>query len=125
MTFTPFASPTELQLQATTELPGFALQNATPTILSWTAPNDGQMHRILIYGALDVTLTLTGGQVNIAWTAPDGSIGHPNLFSANSAAGNHDNLVGLLIEPGATININQSSAVTAGAGVLWAEIWAS
>ena len=50
-----------MQLVATTGVNGFALQNGTPTILTWTPPNDGQVHRVLLIAQENVTVAETGG----------------------------------------------------------------
>ena len=54
------------RLVATTGVNGFMLQNATPNILSWTAPNDGNMHRLIVFATLHVTSSETGGKVLVA-----------------------------------------------------------
>jgi len=116
-----------LELQAATPVAGFALQNGTPTILSWTAPSDGQLHRVLVFGSLDMTSSGTGGAVSVSSTAPDGSSASLIMFSANANNTLHypNFPYPIVVGAGTTVSVVQASALTAGAGVLWAEIWGS
>ena len=66
-------TPAPMVLQATTGVAGFPLQNGYPDIASWTAPDDGIMHRVQIYALLIVTSTETGGQVEAFFTLPGGT----------------------------------------------------
>lgn len=111
-------------LLATTGPSGTALTNGTPTILSWTAPNDGQMHRILVLGNLVVSSALTGGQITASNTPPGGAVNSPVLAAAGSGAGTHGlTQVSGVVQAGTTVTVQQGSAVTAGAATLLAEIW--
>lgn len=114
-----------LQLQATTGISGVALANGTPTITSWTAPSDGNMHRFMAISSLHVTSAETGGLVNVTWTAPGGAAGSASLMNSNLGTGLWYDSAPLLLAPGATVSIVQASALTAGAATIWAEIWAS
>ncbi|HEV2353208.1 MAG TPA: hypothetical protein VGR89_03110 [Puia sp.] len=123
MSFIPFIGNPNLNLQAATPLAGVALINGTPTILSWTAPNDGVMHRFAIMADLHVTTLEVGGAVNNGWTAPDGTAGTSTIFAAAQAAGIYrSGIFGTLIQPGSTVTVFQT-ALTGGASLLWAEIW--
>ena len=114
-----------LQKVATTPLAGFTLQNATSNILTWTAPNDGNLHRVQFFITWDVTSAETGGAFGITWTAPDGTSGSVNLSAGGSGTGIHTPATPYvaIIKSGSTITLNQTSALTAGAAVLWAEMW--
>lgn len=115
-----------MQKAAATAAAGFALQNATPVIVSWTAPADGQPHRVMIITTIDITALETGGQVSATFTAPDGAVQNFNqLFAAGQAAAAHTNQAGIIVAPGTTVTLSQTSALTAGAALIWAEIWAS
>jgi hypothetical protein len=127
MAFLPFGATPGLFRQAATPVTGFALQNATPAILSWTAPNDGQLHRVLLLASIDVTSAETGGAVGLNFTAPDGtSSPFQPVFAAglgvNAAAGT---ALAVMCKAGSTVFFNQTSALSAGAAVVWAEIWGS
>jgi hypothetical protein len=127
MGFTPF-NISQLNLVATTGITGFALVNGTPTILSWTAPNDGNLHRIMFFASMDVSSNETGGAVDIVFTDPAGTIVVWSFFLANQNAGynyGQATIIFPIVKPGTTVYITQGTALTAGAATLWAEIWAS
>lgn len=122
----PFGAVPPLQLQATTGIGGFALQNATPTILSWTAPNDGNMHRFQIVGTLIVTSAETGGEVEILFTPPGGTQQAKVFASPNVAPGTYNATIQAgTIGPGTTVLLSQVTALTAGAASVTGEIWGS
>ena len=116
-----------LGLVATTGVDGFALQDATPTILTWTAPDDGHLHLATLSAFLSVTEAETGGDLTASFSAPDGtSQSDYGVFSGGLTVGQ-----GLptqpqtyLIAPGGTFSFVQYSALTAGAAKVYAEIWA-
>lgn len=114
------------QLLATTYtnsgLTGFALEDATPTILTWTAPNDGNQHHVYVDTNLDVTSAETGGIVQIQFTLPNGTSAQAQQHAGGLAAGFAHALIGYLVEPGTTVSLVQGSALTAGAATLWAEM---
>lgn len=105
---------------------GFTLQNATPNIFQWTAPNDGQNHRFSLLGEKNVSSAETGGQINCSFTLPDGTPVTITALGGTLGAGQAMvNYRQEIIAPGTTITLLQSTALTAGASVLWAELWAS
>lgn len=118
-----------LAKQAATAAAGFALQNATPTILSWTAPADGNNHRVMIIGQVAVSSGETGGVVQVQFTDPGGSSRTLSLINGGlgsgtqvaAFAGNNS----MIVQSGSTVNINQSTALTAGAATVYLEIWGS
>jgi hypothetical protein len=118
-----------MTLLASTGASGSALANGTGVILTWTAPNDGNLHRIILTGALNVTVNETGGQIGVHYTDVSGSAQDQVLLSGALTTGvTNFNNVGrqlLMIKPGVTVSINQDSALPAGAAVLFAEIWGS
>lgn len=121
-----FASPQPLQRQADTGAAGFALQNGTPTIISWTAPNDGADHRVLVFGEIHVSLAETGGQVSVSATSPGANAMTFTLDGGAHAASDNPFTARLLvIGAGTTVSVAQSTALTAGAATVWAEIWGS
>jgi hypothetical protein len=116
-------------VQAATPLTGFALQNGTPNILQWTAPNDGKLHWVFIATYLRVTSAETGGQVNISWTDPSGNgtaTGLLNGGKGTGATGSDSSSwsVNIAVQPGTTVTLLQATALTGGAATLWAQIWA-
>lgn len=114
---------------ATTGANGFALQNGTSTILSWTAPDDGNLHSVILCGKLNVTAVMTGGATEFLLNGV--GLNMSNRTSTTQFFGGGGFGVGdfgpfqVTLEPGDTIGIAQSSALTAGAATVYAEIWAS
>ena len=113
---------------AATAAAGFALQNATPTILEWTTPDDGQIHAISTFAALNVTAATTGGA--LAWVLEiDGVSTQQPVFNAGLGValyqGSNGYPSGYEVGPNTTVKLLQTSAMTAGAARLYAEIWAS
>lgn len=126
MGFTSWGPAAPLGLVAATPLAGFALQNATPTILSWTAPNDGRYHRIHAFGQLYVATAETGGATQVMTTMPDGQTWNPVMIAGGQGAGAHafaqDQWI---IGAGTEFSIVQTAPLTAGAAVAFIELWAS
>lgn len=124
MTLTP-VSP-QLQLVATIGLTPFAKQNGTPILLSYTFPNDGQMHRFMVIASEHVTVAETGGGVGLNLNVPDGTAQNAGtaLFAGAKTIGAYHATDAGLVQAGSTLQVDQSSALTAGASVVWAEIWA-
>lgn len=129
LTAGPLSGPV-LELQAATPFAGTALINGTATVLTWTTPNDGKLHRFLIYAALLVATTETGGLVQVGWFGPGGAtIQQTQLYAAGLAAFTQayapNAIPGLVAAPNTAVTVAQNSALTAGAATLWAEIWGS
>jgi hypothetical protein len=126
----PFVPGNGLQLVETTGLAGFALQNATPNILQWTAPNDGKLHWMIIATYIRVTSAETGGQVGLSWTDPASQGVTTGLINGGRSAGAQGSdssnwSVNIAIAPGTTVTLSQLTALTGGAATVWAEMWAS
>jgi hypothetical protein len=123
----PGAITPPMSVVATTDTPGFALQNGTPNIISWTAPNDGQMHRFMLNTTQVVSVLEVGGQVNLNWTNPDGTAFTPVQYGAGNAVGAHSPSaqVNGVCKSGQTVTLAQTTALTSGAVIVWAELWAS
>jgi hypothetical protein len=121
-----------LALQATTGEGGYALVNGTGNIITWTAPNDGNLHRFVIFTRLIVASSLTGGQIYAGngGTALTGGTLNSGAFLWAAGQGNGDYFLTKTTEaaagvlgPAEQIYIKQNSAVTGGSAVLFAEIW--
>jgi hypothetical protein len=124
----PVSSPSMslLATTATSYPSGYALVNGTGTILSWTAPSDGQMHRVIVFGNYDVTSALTGGAVSTHYTQPGGVTASATVMGGGESTGTSQGTTwGLPVAPGTTVNLVQATAVTVGAATIWAEIWGS
>ena len=112
-----------MALRATTGADGYTL-GGTGTITGWPVPGDGALHRVLIGGTLDVTATATGGAVTITFTSPAGTTRSTLLLGPNQPAGVQ--IPGpfmLTVKAGTTVSLTQSTPLTAGAAVLYADIW--
>lgn len=113
---------------ATTGPNGFALQDATPTILSWTAQNDGNLHIAILAVVIKVSSAETGGAISIDESGAiaantqltAGSLGPGTWFFFGNSA-----YTPVPVAPGGAFALVQSSALTAGAATVYAEIWAS
>jgi hypothetical protein len=122
-----------LRLLATTGAAGFSLQNGTPNMLSWTAPNDGQLHRVMLVYLEHVTVAKTGGQVTFGsqnaggagTITPDGVAAWSTVANGGETTGARQaaNVSDLIVGPGRTVFLFQASALTLGASIAWAEIW--
>ena len=123
-----------LGLQATTGISGYTLVNGTGTIVAWTAPADGNLHRFVIFARLIVSSSLTGGAIfagNGGAILTGGTVNSGAfLWNNNQGAGDYfltkstlatDGILG----PAEQISVKQTAAATGGAGIVYAEIWAS
>lgn len=113
---------------ATTGAAGVALVNGTPTILTYTAPNDGNLHVIQVQAQLVVTTLEVGGQVQVT----SGGAAAQTIFAAAKAAGTYNapdasqpQTNDFILQPGQTVTLTQSSALTGGAATVFAEIWST
>jgi hypothetical protein len=114
-----------LTLQAATPVAGYTLINGTGTVITWTPPNDGLQHRMLVIANQHVTSTETGGAISLIFNLPDGTAGSFALFAGASSAGAFRSSGLEICQAGAAVSVTQSVALTAGAAVLWVEIWGS
>jgi len=118
-----------LALQAATPAAGYPLVNGTGTILSWTTPNDGAQHRIMLFSSILVASTETGGLIQIRWQGPGATANQDTqIFAANLTGqtasqppSNQPTL--LVVQPNYTVLLRQASAMTAGSATLYAELW--
>jgi hypothetical protein len=127
MSFMPeYATPVLSQVAATPAA-GFALQNATPTILSWTVPNDGNLHQVMVLGELVVTSGQTGGSVTLNFTDPGGTARTRTLYAGGLSAGYQPLPQGtaVTVEAGQTVTVAQGSAQSGGAATAWLTLWGS
>jgi hypothetical protein len=113
--------------QAATPAGGVALVNGTPNILTWTTPNDGLIHRFTVFAVVTVTVNMVGGDTDVGFTAPDGTICGHSLIGGGATVGFDGNLSPntWLCEANTSVLVLQGSALTGGAAKIWAEIWGS
>lgn len=116
-----------MSLLAATPVAGYTLVNGTGNIISWTAPNDGLLHRVLFLSMLDVTSgPETGGLIQVTVKAPDGTSGTFQVQANGQGAGIHTGSTNpIIVQAGQAVTVAQNTALTAGAAVLWCEIWGS
>lgn len=112
-------------LVATTGASGVALTNGYQNIVTWTAPNDGNLHTVTLIGDMNVTSTLTGGGVSLQFTTPAGTVTYTNFLN-NGVVGDHQSSTQpLLVKAGSEVILYQTSPMTAGAATVYIEIWGS
>lgn len=122
-------APVQIRV-ATTGPAGFALQNATPTILTWTAPSDALTHMVEVFAWKRVATTETGGACTLKITEQGGAIvtNGTAMFAGGAANADYPFPAGttqFLVNAGAIVELDQTSALTGGASTVFAEIWAS
>lgn len=103
---------------ATTGTSGVPLIDGTQTILSWTAPDDGKLHTVLVGFVWDISSSLTGGAVQANVPGKASIV----VFSGGEAAGwkvPTTNLI-VVLNSGDALELNQTSAATAGAATVYA-----
>jgi hypothetical protein len=98
-----------------------ALINGTQTIVSYNVPNDGKQHAINLQAFQSVTVAETGGAVSISVTTGGNTFSPISLFPGGGATGPTRTNFQLAADPGTTVTVTQSSALTAGAAVV--SVW--
>ena len=125
----PDGAPVQIR-QATTGPAGVALINNTQTVLTWTAPSDGLTHIVEVFAWKRVATSETGGAVFVKITEQGGSIVQSGtaLFAGGQANADYPfpgGLTQFMVNAGAIVEIDQTSALSGGASTVFAEIWAS
>lgn len=127
MPFTPYGTP--LTPVAATPLVGFALQNATPTLLTYTTPNDGKQHRVQVFSDQVVSSAETGGGVNLTFTDPGGTTRNQGIHNGGLAAGfTAAGSIGpnmFTVAPNTVVSLVQNANLSLGAATVYAELWGS
>jgi hypothetical protein len=120
---------TGLSLAASTGASGWTLTDSgsyPAGIISWTAPDDGDLHRVLVAGIMQVTSADTGGEISADWTLPNGDANSNwQLYVTSESTGIKQLLSWFFIEANTTFTVNQQAALTGGAAVAWIELWTS
>lgn len=113
---------------ATTTSSGYNLINGTGTILSYTTPQDGRLHLVTVAATKVVSTAETGGACTIAFA----TAAAVTVFAGTKAVGTYPSPDAaesqtntFIIQPGQTIALAQSTALTAGASTVYAEIWST
>lgn len=109
---------------ADTGIAGFTLQNATPVILTWNTPNDGNPHPFLVPHNVSVTSAETGGVITLTYTDPQGVAASAQLDAGAHGLGTFAGAVGVgIAAPGTVVTVAQTTALTLGAAKLFGSIW--
>lgn len=109
---------------ATTGAAGYTLINGTGAALTYTVPSDGALHCLIVVGAVVVTSTMTGGQIQMVTTT--GGTAKTTTISAGSFSNGTVTTTSsstIPVDAGSTVTINQSTALTAGAAKLYLSIF--
>jgi len=105
---------------ATTGNSGVALINGTQTILTWTAPSDGNLHIVCWALLQHVTSNETNGAVVTTIT---GKYTVGNGFAGGSTTGWYQSGGSACLNAGDTFQVNQSTALTGGAATVYGLLW--
>jgi hypothetical protein len=120
---------TGLSLGASTGADGWTLTDSgsyPAEIISWTAPNDGALHRVLVAGILQVTSADTGAEISADWTLPNGDANSNwSLYVTSEPTGIKQLLSWFYVQANTTFTVNQQAALTGGTATAWIELWTS
>lgn len=92
----------------------FAKTGGTPNIFTWTAPSDGNPHQVVLTASNNCTSAETGGQVQLSYTI-NGTVKTPAVFAGGAGVGVTVFTTAITVDPGTTVTLSQSTALTAGA----------
>lgn len=112
-----------LVLQASTPAAGVALINGTQNILTWTAPVDGGLHYAYLVCLIVVATAETGGAIGTNLTEADNTSRTPGVNAGGAAAGAIRAQGFYMVHSGSAVTVQQTSALTAGAATIWAQLW--
>lgn len=119
ITSTPPPAPALMTITRGNNIP---LTAGTGTLLQATVPNDGNRHQAIVTGYVNVTSAETGGACQVQLTA-GGTPVTPSFTGGGSGLGiANGNTQTFTVDPGTTVAIQQSSALTVGAATLTGQI---
>jgi hypothetical protein len=105
----------------------YVLINGTGNIATFPIPSDGFVHEVRIPYTLAVAVTEVGGALTLAWTQNGARnlVFSPGGLVAGSYIGGAGGNVPLdfLADPGSTVTLSQSSALTGGNASLTAQAY--
>jgi len=111
---------------ADTGASGYTLVNGTGNIITWTAPNDGNLHTAVLVVSWEVSSSETGGQMTWGTTMPGGHSPTLSVSAGGQGAGGYLLAAeGMAVAPNATATFRQASALSGGAAIAYAQIWAA
>lgn len=108
--------------QSQTPAAGTALINGTQTILSWTTPNDGNLHMFTYQMLLDVTSDETGGAIFLTFTTGGIAVNSAQSLGGQPAGSSNIQAASGQADPNTTVTIHQTGALTAGAAKVFATL---
>jgi hypothetical protein len=117
-----------LKLRASLGSAGFPLGSTAPaTMLTFTTPDDGQIHAVQIFATMRITTAYTGAEISLTYVDPFGSTSIvPAWIPAGSSSGTgayRGGVSAVLANPNTAVTLIQETALTAGAGTFYGEIW--
>jgi trimeric autotransporter adhesin len=118
---------TGLSQVATTGLTGVALVNGTGNLsgMTWTAPNDGNLHRVLLLATTVASGSPSGGIIQASYTDPSNTArASQGAFATQASGYNYPSQFVWMIYPNTTFLLKQTSPLTAGSATLYGDIWA-
>lgn len=107
--------------RTTSNIRGTALINGTQNLASYTTPADGNAHLVFVAATQTVTSLETGGVVQVTYTS-NGQALTAAMFPGGSAAGTLVASATVAADPGTTVTLVQSSALTVGAATVTADL---
>lgn len=114
---------------ASTPGTGFALQNATPNILTYTAPNDGNVHSVIVSSKAIAAGNPVGGgaYVRVNGSQPYCATTSSNAYMITPSPGNgvQYGMFEMTVQPGDIVTLDQIGALTAGTVQVYASIYAN
>lgn len=124
---TALANLGAMRVVASTGAAGYTMINGTGTILTWTAPSDGNLHTVVMQAVLHVATNETGGDINLSFTAPAGNVKTTDYIgpgkTADEYACDFAQWQQFVVASGGTVTLAQNSALTAGTATCYAQIW--
>ena len=91
------------------------------TYFTWTSPNDGNLHQFTATGAINVTVNLSGGNLQITWHIA-GQLVSTNLVPPNGTVGVNVGTISAVVDPGTVVTVKQQSGAASGSGTGYASI---
>ena len=111
-----------MSLVATTPAAGIALINGTQNILTYTTPNDGNLHTVILACMIHVTTAQTGGAIELLSTI-NGAAFTDSFFAGGGTVGLKNNHFNVVCDPNTTVTIKQSTAQTAGVATAFIQLF--
>lgn len=102
---------------AKTPATGFALTAGTPTIFTYTTPNDGNEHAYILFNTVVGTGTLSTGQSQLQWTS-GGQTNTLIISNASNGDGTFNNTYAFAADPNTAINYTQNVALSGGGSMI-------